>query len=38
MTAMSEFNKGYGSKSTVHLKPYNAMVDKHNNREFDKLQ
>lgn len=38
MSALDKFKKGYGTDESVHLKPYNVMVDKHNQQEFDKLK
>lgn len=38
MNALNKFKKGYGTDESVHLKPYNVMVDRHNQQEFDKLK
>jgi len=32
-----QIKTGYGNDETVHLKPYNTMVDKHNNQKFESL-
>ena len=34
ITSLSKFNQGYGDAETVHLKPFNTLVDKYNAQKF----
>lgn len=36
-SVLSELKSGYGNDETVHLKPFNTMVDKHNDTKFMSL-
>lgn len=38
MSVLSQFNKGYGDEHTVHLRPFNKMVDAFNNNRMALLQ
>lgn len=34
LSAVSKLNQGYGDTETVHLMPYNNLVDKYNSQKF----
>ncbi len=38
MSVLSQFNNGYGDEHTVHLRPFNKMVDSFNNNRMALLQ
>lgn len=37
LSAVSKLNQGYGDAETVHLKPFNTLVDKYNAQKFQYL-
>lgn len=37
LSSITKFNQGYGDNETVHLKPFNILVDKYNTQKFQYL-